>query len=793
MSETTSLQQRGKRRAPLLEYGLAVVLVALATGFRFALEPYMGLTVPYVTFFLSNAIVIRFTKVGPSLLAIVLSTFAADYCFLPPRYTFWSPPAQYVTSATFVFANLVILAIANNLRKAKERAEANARAAATSVAERERAAGALQQSENRLSALVSATSEVLYNMSPDWSEMRQLHSRSFLANTERPNRNWLQEYIPGDEQPLVTAAINKAIQTKSIFELEHRVRRADGSLGWTYSRAVPLRDGKGAIVEWFGAANDITERKRAEEALRLSQSRLAVAQEIAQLGIWEYDVSQGVINCDKRCHDMLGLSVIRPRSLENFYALLHPDDRQRVEQQVRAALDPRGTRIYEAEYRIIRPDGNLHWMMARGNAVTLNKGSNGETEQFVGTMMDITKLKEAEEALRESAQRERNRAAELETVLNSVPAAVWIAQDPECRSITGNRTARKLLRVPEGKEFSLSAPPEKRPTHFKPVKDGKELTPDELPVQMAARGIEVRDLEHTVQFSDGTLLHLLGNATPLLDEAGRPRGSVAAFVDITERKRALEALAAAQKALKEHAANLEMTVQDRTIQLQNTNAELEHFSHTVTHDLRAPLRAMQGFTGMMLEGDCAACPSHTSKDFLSRIAKASQKMDAIIKDALDFTRAARGVMQLETIDVETILRTMLDTYPNFQRPKVEIIWEGNLPKVLGNETAVNQCFANLLGNAVKFVAPGISPKVRVWAEGKDSYARIWIEDNGIGIPKATQEKIFAPFERGHSGYEGTGLGLALVRRNIEKMGGKVGVESEPGQGSRFWLEFKIAE
>jgi signal transduction histidine kinase len=112
--------------------------------------------------------------------------------------------------------------------------------------------------------------------------------------------------------------------------------------------------------------------------------------------------------------------------------------------------------------------------------------------------------------------------------------------------------------------------------------------------------------------------------------------------------------------------------------------------------------------------------------------------------------------------------------------------------ILGNETAVNQCFANLLGNAVKFVVPGTRPKVRVRAEHTDSHARIWIEDNGIGIPKSALEKIFVPFHRGRSDYEGTGLGLALVSRNMQRMGGRVGVESEEGKGSRFWLEFKIA-
>ncbi|WP_173198397.1 PAS domain S-box protein [Geobacter sp. SVR] len=143
------------------------------------------------------------------------------------------------------------------------------------ITELVRAEEALHLSEERFRALITASSQVLYRMSPDWSEMREFHSRGFLASTETPSSNWLQEYISPDDQPQVVAAIREAIRTRSMFELEHRVRRADGSLGWTWSRAVPLMDAAGRITEWFGTANDITTRKEAEEALRKSEKKFA--------------------------------------------------------------------------------------------------------------------------------------------------------------------------------------------------------------------------------------------------------------------------------------------------------------------------------------------------------------------------------------------------------------------------------------------------------------------------------------------------------------------------------------
>ncbi|WP_437587625.1 chemotaxis protein CheB [Sorangium sp. So ce1000] len=148
---------------------------------------------------------------------------------------------------------------------------------AADILERARAEEALRQSEERFRVLAEASSEVLYRMSADWSEMRQLHSRGFLADTRAASRRWLQDYIPPDEQPRMRAAIDEAVRHKSVFELEHRVLRADGAQGWVFSRAVPLKDTNGEIVEWFGAASDVTERKRAGLALEEANTRLIEA------------------------------------------------------------------------------------------------------------------------------------------------------------------------------------------------------------------------------------------------------------------------------------------------------------------------------------------------------------------------------------------------------------------------------------------------------------------------------------------------------------------------------------
>jgi signal transduction histidine kinase len=239
-------------------------------------------------------------------------------------------------------------------------------------------------------------------------------------------------------------------------------------------------------------------------------------------------------------------------------------------------------------------------------------------------------------------------------------------------------------------------------------------------------------------------------------------------------------------------ARLDRLVQDRTAKLQEMVEELEHFSYTITHDMRAPLRAMQGFAAL-LEAECNDLPNAQCLDFLRRITTSASRMDRLIVDALSYSKAVRQEMTLTPVDPEKLLRGMIESYPGFQTPQARIELEGSLPLILANEAGLTQCFSNLLNNAVKFVPPGRQPRVRVTAERSERRVRLWFEDNGIGIPPEMVPRLFSMFQRASKEYEGTGIGLALVRKVTERMGGKIGVESTPGNGSRFWLELNAAQ
>jgi len=265
---------------------------------------------------------------------------------------------------------------------------------------------------------------------------------------------------------------------------------------------------------------------------------------------------------------------------------------------------------------------------------------------------------------------------------------------------------------------------------------------------------------------------------------------------MTQRKQAEEAVRQARDDLARANVELERKVQERTAKLREMVDELEHFSYTITHDMRAPLRAMFGFAELMEQSGADLSKEH--KEFLDHIKTSARRMDSLITDALSYSKAVQQELILTPIDAAALLRGMISSYPAFQPPQARIEIDGELPQVLANEAGLTQCFSNLLNNAVKFVRPGQVPQVRIWAEGvaKGSpfaLVRIWFEDNGIGIPEQLQGHLFQMFQRASRAYEGTGIGLALVRKVTERMGGRVGAESKPGQGSRFWVELKAAQ
>jgi signal transduction histidine kinase len=234
---------------------------------------------------------------------------------------------------------------------------------------------------------------------------------------------------------------------------------------------------------------------------------------------------------------------------------------------------------------------------------------------------------------------------------------------------------------------------------------------------------------------------------------------------------------------------LEEQVEERTASLRQAVEQMEEFSYSVSHDLRAPVRAMQSYAEAILE-DHAGNLDEEGRYFLNRIAQGASRMDQLIRDVLTYSRVSRREMQLRPVALDRLVRDVIEQYPEFAANRAKITIRGQLPSVIAHEPSLSQVISNLLSNAVKFVKRGDFPEVLVRSEFIDGQVRVWIEDNGVGIKPEYQPRLFAMFERVHpdGGYEGTGIGLAIVRKAVERMGGKAGVESDGVHGSRFWIQ-----
>jgi len=279
-----------------------------------------------------------------------------------------------------------------------------------------------------------------------------------------------------------------------------------------------------------------------------------------------------------------------------------------------------------------------------------------------------------------------------------------------------------------------------------------------------------------------------------VDDAPSGHYFLVVTLDITEHKRAERALIAAKDETGRHALRLEQLVQDRTSELRQTIQELEGFSYSVSHDMRAPLRAMQSFSQFLVE-EYGGKLDEQGVHYLQQIMRSAVRLDRLIQDVLSYTKIIHATLPMERVDLDRLVRDIVETFPNGQPIKPEIQIKGSLPQVMGNDALLAQCISNLLTNGAKFVSPGTTPRVEISAQAlKGGQVRVWFRDNGIGVAAEDHDRIFRLFERIHPStqYEGTGIGLSIVRKATERMGAQVGFDSQLGKGSNFWIQLKRA-
>jgi PAS domain S-box-containing protein len=274
----------------------------------------------------------------------------------------------------------------------------------------------------------------------------------------------------------------------------------------------------------------------------------------------------------------------------------------------------------------------------------------------------------------------------------------------------------------------------------------------------------------------------------------------------------------ARRQAEEKVLDLNCELEKRVAALTEVNRELETFNYSISHDLRAPLRSMSGFAQALMDGEASKLGTQGA-DYVRRIANSARRMDALLQDLLEYSRVSRAAMPPTTVNLDAVVTEIITLREReIQDRQAQIEVKAPLGAVSAHLPTVQQILSNLIDNGMKFVGKDRVPHLRVWSEevlnnhelppavksengslpapptGHKSL-RIWVEDNGIGIEKEFYEKIFGLFERLHPShaFPGTGLGLAIVRKGVERMGGRVGLESKPESGSRFWVELGMAE
>ena len=500
------------------------------------------------------------------------------------------------------------------------------------------------------------------------------------------------------------------------------------------------------------------ERKQAEEALQESEERFRIAAETSNDVMYEWDLRQSVKWFGK-IDEMLGYNPGEfPRTLDGLGASVHPEDWVRVMAAVQAHLE--GRVPYAEEYRAIKKDGSFRWWSARGAA---SRTPDGKPIRWIGTVTDITERKQAEEELRE-------REARYKTLVENIPQKI-LMKSRDYRWISINENLAR--------DFGI------RPEEVVGKLD-HELFTRELADKYHADDVRILKTGKTEELEekyivDGKETWVNTIKTPVRNNKGDIMGILGIFWDITERK-------LAEEEIRKLNAELEDRVIIRTAQLEATNKELEAFSYSVSHDLRAPLRHISGYVELLTSRFHSAL-SEKGQHYLDSIADSAHQMGLLIDNLLQFSRTGRAEMHRSDSDMNEIVREVMESVSQ-DNPDRSIKWTvAKLPSVFCDSAMMRLVWMNLLSNAVKFTRTREKALIEIGVKVETKEVIFFVRDNGVGFDMQYAQKLFGVFQRLHptEEFEGTGIGLANVHRIIMRHGGRTWAEAEPDKGAIFYF------
>ncbi len=543
-------------------------------------------------------------------------------------------------------------------------------------------------------------------------------------------------------------------------EGEWTLIRKDGTRFPALLSVAPLRGENDEITGYIGLVYDLTERKRTEESLWRSEERYRTLVQKLQVAVVVYTADRRIVTCNALAQSLLGLSedqILGKTSMEAAWRFFREDGSvMPVEEYPVSQVLATGRPIRNAIVGLRRPGKEGHvWVLVNANPAF---GEDDVITEVIVTFLDVTERRQAQEKL-----------AYLASIVESSDDAI-IGKMLDEAIVSWNRGAEQIYGYTAeeivGKPISVLVPPE--------LKDEFRMIMEKL-----ERGERVKSLQTTRLHKNGRTIDVALTVSPIKDAHGLIVGASAIARDISERVRA-------EAEIRQLNQELESRVEERTSQLVKANKELESFAYSVSHDLRAPLRHIDGFVEM-LEIRATRMLDDRCRRYMDNISEAAKRMGHLIDDLLSFSRMGRRELLATQVDMDALVREVIrDLAPDYENRN--IVWKiAQLPEISGDRSLLRVVMENLISNAIKFTSTRERAVVEVGFEESAASTDFWIRDNGVGFDPEYSSKLFGVFQRLHRDdeFEGTGIGLANVSRIIERHGGRVWAEGQLDQGATF--------
>ncbi|SDJ42653.1 PAS domain S-box-containing protein [Natronorubrum texcoconense] len=512
--------------------------------------------------------------------------------------------------------------------------------------------------------------------------------------------------------------------------------------------AVPITDEQGDIFAGMTMAQDITEQKAREQYLTDAKTQLEAATEAGAIGTWEWHIPDDKFVTGESFANTFDVDPDAAREgvpLDRFLSSVHEDDRDRVAREIEETVDHCDE--CELEYRVWNADGELRWVVARGH---VERDEDGNAVKFPGALTDITERKRAELELEKQSR-------QLETLFQVLPVGAVVANaDGSLRR--ANETAKSIW---GGDVFDSESVEEYGKFSATWAGSGEPVGPEDWTMYQVLQGEEVREPNiYEIEAFDGERRIIMEHGKPVRDERGNVSRAVVTLTDITDRR-------AYQRKLEE------------------SNDRLEQFAYAASHDLQEPLRMVTSYL-QLLEQRYSDAFDDDGEEFLEFAVDGAERMREMIDALLEYSRVDTQGDPFEPVELDAVLEDVReDLQMRIEETDAEISTD-ELPRVDGDASQLRQLFQNLLQNAIEYSGDE-PPRIEITAERAGCDWIVSVRDEGVGIDPDDTDRIFEVFQRLHTYEEhsGTGIGLALCRRIVERHGGEIWVESTPEDGTTF--------